>query len=334
MKQVSDWDKSFRNFLGYLPEELDHWIVVYEGSFHNGLVSQLKSRLRSAEFFDLEKEADTTIRNVAHANRENDNVGFLEFVIRYPASVYGGHSPGAEGLDAFILWPQMRVRLCFDVTDNNFNELFSETPEDVSERCARLRDRIATSKTLIYRNGDERDNQLRIDCSNSTWIAYTGFGQTFDYVLPSGEVASMPHSVDGRLEVEGWIIGTIPFGVKYGRIRKGDLELRFENRRIVGIDGMNRNLCSDLEGALSSAPRLQMVSETGIGQSLAVSRAAANHKVGYSWHERHFGLHLGLGAELPKEDDSNAPKTGGHHLDIVLSKGTLNGSTGQELLKW
>lgn len=308
--------------------------MVYEGSFHSEIASQLESRLKSAEFYNLEKEAEQVVRNAGNSNLRNDRVGFLEFVIRYPASVYGGHSPGAEGLDVFVLWPQSRVRLCFDVTDNNFHELFSETPEEVTERCCRLRDKIAEMDTLIYRNGADADHELKIDCEGSEWIAYTGFGQTFDYLLPSGEVACMPQSIDGRLQVEGWVVGTIPFGVKYGRIGKGDLELQFDNRKIVGITGANRNLCSDIEGALSSAPRLQIVSETGIGQSLAVSRAAASHKIAYSWHERHFGLHLGLGAELPKEDDSNAPKTGGHHLDIVLAAGTLNASTGQEFLKW
>jgi len=333
LKQASHWDRPFGNFLGYLSRDIDHWIVVYEGSFQSEIASQLKTRLKSAEFFDLEKEAEQTIRNMGNSNLANDRVGFLEFVIRYPASVYGGHSPGAEGLDVFVLWPQSRVRLCFDVTDNNFHELFSETPEEITQRCCRLRDQVAEIDTLIYSNDDTND-PLRLGCAGSEWTAYTGFGQTFDYLLPSGEVSCMPQSIDGRLEVEGWIVGTIPFGVKYGRIGKGELEMRFENRKIVNIDGANRNLCSDLEGALSSAPRLQVVSEAGIGQSLAVSRAAVSHRIGYSWHERHFGLHLGLGAELPKEDESNAPQTGGHHLDIVLATGMLGTSTGQDILKW
>lgn len=334
MKPISQWDQSFKNFLGYLSEDFGHWIVVYEGSFQSEIVSQLKNRLKSAEFFDLEKEDPQVIRDVGNSNCGNDRAGFLEFVIRYPASVYGGSSPGAEGLDVFIYWPQSRVRLCFDVTDNNFHQLFSETPEQVSERCVRLRNRVAETGALIYSSGDDTDERLKINCAGSEWSAYTGFGQTFDYVLPSGEVSCLPQSVDGVLQVQGWIVGTIPFGVKYGRIEKGDLELRFEGRKIVGVSGMNKNLCTDFEGALSNAPRLQIVSEAGIGQSLGVSKAAANHKVGYSWHERHFGLHLGLGAELPKEDMSNNSQTSGHHLDIVLSKGRIEESNGKEFLKW
>lgn len=331
---MSDWEQSLDHLVSYLPRDLSHWIVVYEGSFHSEIVSRLRGRLESAEFFDLEMEAGQSIRSVAIANRDNERAGFLEFVIRYPASVYGGDSPGAEGLDDFVFWPQTRTKLCFDVTDNNFCDLFAETPEEVTERCSRLRDRVARAETLFYHEGPGAVNPVTINCAGSEWIAYSGFGQTFDHVLPSGEVACLPKSVDGRLRVDGWIIGTIPFGVKYGRIQRGELELKLENRRIVAVSGTNGKLCADFEGALSAAPRLQRISEVGIGQSLAVRQAAQNHKLGYSWHERHFGLHFGLGAELPREDQSNNPRTGGHHLDIVISTGMLSGSTASEILTW
>ncbi len=329
---MSNWDRSFDNLLAYLPRDLNHWIVVYEGSFHSGIVSQLKSRLKSAEFFDLEKEASQTILDVGNSNLANERAGFLEFVIRYPASLYDGHCPGADGLEAFILWPETRMKICFDVTDNNFCDLFSELPEVIAERCLRLRDQVAQSDELLYQNGAA--DPLTISCAGAEWTAYSGFGKTFDHVLPSGEVACLPKSVDGRLEVVGWIIGTIPFGVKFGRIQSGELELRFKDRKIISVGGANRELCADLEGALSNAPRLRQVSEAGIGQSLAVRKAAEQHKLGYSWHERFFGFHLGLGAELPRADAANSGKVGGHHLDIVLSTGILTGTNNRQILKW
>ena len=329
---MSRWDKPLDHLFTYLRRDLDHWIVAYEGSFHSEIVSRLRGRLKSAEFFNLEEEASQTLLDIGYANCENDRVGFLEFVIRYPASVYDGHCPGGDGLAAFISWPETRMKLCFDVTDKNFCDLFSESPEEVAERCVRLRDQVAQSDVLLYQNATAEP--LTISCAGAEWTAYSGFGKTFDHVLPSGEVACMPASVDGELEVVGWIIGTIPFGVKFGRIQSGELKLRFKDRNIVGVSGANRKLCADFEGALTSAPRLQRVSEAGIGQSLAVRQVAEQHDLGYSWHERHFGLHLGLGAELPREDMANSGKVGGHHLDLVLSTGRLIGSYNQEMLKW
>lgn len=204
----------------------------------------------------------------------------------------------------------------------------------MTERCNRLRERLAGNETLFYRAGSGANDSVAIDWSGSDWTAYSGFGQNFDHVLPSGEVACLPKSVEGRLRVDGWIIGTIPFGVKFGRIRSGEIDLQIGNCKVVAVGGDNRKLCEDFEGALSAAPRLQRISEVGIGQSMAVRRAAQNHKLGYSWHERHFRLHFGLGAELPREDQSNNPRTGGHHLDVVISTGVLEGSRTPQLLEW
>jgi hypothetical protein len=39
-----------------------------------------------------------------------------------------------------------------------------------------------------------------------------------DYVLPSGEIECVPESVDGIVEVNGWIVGTILFRI--GPMRK------------------------------------------------------------------------------------------------------------------
>jgi hypothetical protein len=57
--------------------------------------------------------------------------------------------------------------------------------------------------------------------------------------------------------------------------------------------------------------------------------------IGYRWHERHFGLHLGLGAELPEFLAAGARRTTGHHLDLVLRRGLLRSSLqGETLLEW
>ena len=120
------------------------------------------------------------------------------------------------------------MKLCFDVTDNNFCDLFSESPEEVTDRCSRLRGQVAESDTLIYYNGDEAADALTISCAGREWVAYSGFGETFDYILPSGEVACLPESVDGNTASRRRIVGTIPFGVKSvgyaGRVRPATQE--------------------------------------------------------------------------------------------------------------
>lgn len=295
-------------------------------------MSRLVPRLPSVTPVELYEVSEEGIERIGEENRQKEEVGLLEFIMHYGALEYGDEDP-ARALDSFTAWPPNRARICFDVSDLNFCDLFSESPREVTERCSRLRDRLSESDILTYGPGEGAAAELLVKCEGSRWVVYSGF-EDFDYILPSGEVTCLPGSVDGVLDVGGWIVGTMPFGLKYGRIEQGDLKLQFERRRVVRIDGRNRRLCADLEAALSRMPGLQMVSEAGVGQSKAVTKAAASHRVGYHWHERHFGLHLGLGAELTETQEEDVERATGHHLDIVLASGCLRDSGPAEVLRW
>jgi hypothetical protein len=252
---------------------------------------------------------------------ERPDVGFLEFTVNI-GQFWDADHRGA--MTELARWPRDRVKRCFDVWDANFGILFSEDPVDVAQRCQALRGMLTPHQLLEYNDDYNLTSALNLNCEGSAWTAYTGF-EEFDYILPSGEVSCLPQSVDGQLEVEGWIVGTIPFGLKYGHIRRGDLLLST-------VTGRHTELCTDLDNAFARLPGLRSVGELGIGQSTAVARAAMLHEMGCHWHERHFGIHLGLGVELPETAD---PKRGAtaHHLDIVLARGSL--TAGKTLLaKW
>ena len=105
---------------------------------------------------------------------------------------------------------------------------------------------------------------------------------------------------------------------------------------MVAADSGGRNALDDgnqESGGLSPGrdrAGLRRVAELGIGQSKAVARAAHKEQVGCLWHERHFGVHLGLGAGLHE-----APgRVTQHHLDIVLANGALAGESGRTILAW
>lgn len=58
----------------------------------------------------------------------------------------------------------------------------------------------------------------------------------------------------------------------------------------------NPQLCADLELAFERLPGLTAVTEVGIGLNHGVQRAARHHEVGYLWHEKRPGVHIGMGA--------------------------------------
>jgi leucyl aminopeptidase (aminopeptidase T) len=119
--------------------------------------------------------------------------------------------------------------------------------------------------------------------------------------------------------------------MKYGRLDPPALAFRFRKGEVAGVTGNHRLLCKEIEAAFTTHPGLRRVAELGIGQSKAVRHAARREEVGCLWHERHFGVHVGLGAGLHEEPEERPTK---HHLDIVLATGRLAGATDRTILTW
>jgi hypothetical protein len=327
MSLPCEWQRAVANFLQYLPPEVNHWVIALQGPEHGRIARSVLPRLESTEIVELDTLSPSAIRELAHDRKQRSDVGFLDF------SVNVGQLWDIDRRDAmseFAHWPRGRIKRCFDVWDANFHALFAEDPGTVVRSCSVLHDAVTPRRYLEYRDDISRSS-LILDCGGSTWTAYTGF-EEYDYILPSGEVSCLPRSADGRLDVEGWIVGTIPFGLKYGYIRRGDLVLKFARGELTSVSGQRTELCRDLENAFDRLAGLRSIGELGIGQSNAVAHAAMLHGMACQWHERHWGIHLGLGIELPEADDHQRGGTS-HHLDVVLARGQLT-SDGQVILNW
>ena len=324
---VPGFEAALRNIQQYLPLA-QRWVIVFEPKYHSRLVRHLLRGLSApCTLLRLGEDLPTHVQRVAEEHRDDARCVLLEFLVCDGGLTHGGidyHNALAE----YWSWTQSRLRLFFDVTDDNVRVLFSESPRVLERRCLRMRERLNGCKLLSYCGPG--GGGISMDCSGAEWHACTGLGPR-EYTLPSGEVACAPVSVDGDLPVEGWIVGTIPFGIKYGGIRKRGLTISFRAGSIVRISGESLELCSDLEHVLDRTPALRQVVEVGFGQSKAVTQAAKVSDVGCDWHERHLGLHLGLGATLPF--DARRPDTG-HHLDIVLRRGRVTSTNGHLMLRW
>ncbi|GAB3967158.1 hypothetical protein GCM10029978_033870 [Actinoallomurus acanthiterrae] len=319
------WEESVERFTAYLPKSVSTWVLIIDATAHARLEASLVPRLGDGvRVLRLGQAPVDEVRAAALEYVDQDHVGLIGFQARaYP-----------EYRDALMLyteWPSRRVKLCVEVWDDNFAALFAEDPQEVARRCDGLRRRLTGERTLTYQAADDAAELLSFECAPEDWVAYSGL-EDFDYLLPSGEVACVPETATGSLPVEGWLIGTIPFGRKYGRIGPGDLTVRIENGQVTGVTGRNTELCRDLEMAFDRLPGVRSIGELGIGQSKAVTEAARSHKAAFTWHERNYGVHIGFGAELSETADPDQRATA-HHLDVVLSRGRLTGQAGP-LLTW
>lgn len=326
----ADWDHAVEQFTKYLPSEITHWIVALELPAHQEILRRLVPRLGSTEVFVLGESPPDAIRDVGTRHLKSPDVGFIEFAVHDGRADHGGIDYGSA-LMTFARWPSIRLRLCFDVWDETFPVLFAERPDDVKDRCHRTRTAVEGNGPITYRPAFDTSSGLILDCTGSEWVEYSGL-EDYDYMLPSGEVACLPKAVDGVLEVDGWIIGTLPFGLKYGRISPGELVIEFKEGTVAGITGSSTSLREDFATVIGAISGLRTVAEVGLGQSYAASEAVKLCEPAYQWHERHYGLHLGLGAELPETLDPDHRRTN-HHVDIVLATGTLS-VDGKELLRW
>ena len=319
---LTSWAAAIRNFTDCLPPGITHWVLVCDRGYQRAIAPLLSDALPISESIVLGIDTPQRVHSIALRHREDAEVGLLEFLC------FDGEdrSPYQDAMMPFAEWPSERVRLCFDVTDANFRDLFSEAPRLVKNRGERLRRRLNNEQRLMLTAGKTR---ATLRCRAEEWEVHSGLEKD-DYILPSGEIECVPESVDGKVDVNGWIVGTILFGIKYGRIAPSQLTLRFRGGEVAGVAGNHRQLCDELDTAFTLLPGLRRVAELGIGQSKAVSRAAHKEQVGCLWHERHHGLHLGLGASLHEE----VGRATQHHLDIVLATGSLTGAAGRTILSW
>jgi hypothetical protein len=322
------------NYCAYLPPAVQRWGLIFDGAFHHSIIQGLVDRIESTLLFDIREVDPRALIKFAHEHADDDSVGVLAFLVNQPSFDAGYSTAQREALARFNHWLAKRMKVCFEVWDGNFCSLFAERAHDVRARCVEMHARVSAEARISYSSESGQESALELDCGGVKWVMQTGFEET-DYVLPSGEVATCPKSVEGVVAPGGWIIGTLPLGAKYGRISPGEIALRFSGGQIISVSGTNRELCADVEMLLTRIPSLLNVSEVAVGMSLGVANAAAEaaQPVGHLWHERHFGFHMGLGARLPETDHPHLASTG-HHLDLVFAHGALRGSKGGEIIVW
>jgi hypothetical protein len=325
---------AFDNYCAYLSPAIERWGVVFDSTYHSAIVRGLLARLDHVTLLDL-RAGPQPVAAFAREHLHDDRVGAMEFLLNQPTFDVG-YSPELErAIGEFDRWGTYKVKICFEVWDGNFASLFSEDSQELRARCLEMHARIRDQPGFSYGAPPGGTGRLDIECRDAVWITQTGF-EHHDYLLPTGEVATCPSSLDGTASLGGWIIGTVPFGAKYGHLSPGEITLRFARGEVAEVSGSNARLCADLELVLAKFPTLRQVSEAAVGMSRAIAGAARTHTAGHFWHERHIGFHIGLGARLPLTPHPDLADLApiGPHLDLVFEHGALRAADGSALLAW
>lgn len=308
------------NFLHYLPRDVEEWLLFYDSRFTNETARRVSEAIRAREVVDLRRTSPDEISRLDETYFPEKHVGALFFSLFQANEKHSNEYLATfDRLNVFDTWPSSRCRIVDEVTDQTFDALFEATPAALADECWLKLAQCQRSGRALFRGAAQ---SLDIHYEPSSGVAYTGF-ESYEFNIPSGEIAFHPVAIDGTIAFSGWIIGSIPFGQKHGHISHDQLTITFDGRRITNISGTAAQLIDDLEAVFAGSPGLCEVNEFGIGLNGAASSLARRHKVGLQWMEKCRGLHFGLGAELTEHISDHRLRKTHHHLDLVFDHGEL-----------
>nr|MDQ2944892.1 hypothetical protein [Acidobacteriota bacterium] len=278
------------------------------GQLAERIINQLQLPYTSVNFL-TESER---VKDIALTHRTNlECAACLIYLLDY-AMVAGddNYRRLVSNLGYFDSWEVTNIRLLADVPEFLFDAIFRMSRADLQRLGSRLKAKVQNAAKISISG---RGSHLKVGVGE--W--YANDGQPTDHILPCGELACIPTSMDGVVVVEGTMLGTIPFGFKYGRIHAGDLILEFSDRHVVGVSGDNRDLVADVETIFASLPALRRVGEAAISFNTAIEHLPG---IGYQWEEKYPGFHFGLGAELSENLTTLSERECDHHIDIILDR--------------
>jgi len=321
-------DQSLENFLqfwlGHLDAScLDHFFIIHGSDTYAAVAQHIESGLTRrglrGTLLHFEEEAER-VREIGIRHRHDRKaVACLTYLLDYGRvardSTYRSH---IKNLGVFDFWDIPRFRIVADVPLALFDRIFSQSKTDLIRRANSIMQRLAGIDSIEIRTPTGTELIVRVAKDPTAW--YANVGNPDDHVLPAGEIATRPISVDGRVDFSGTLIGTIPFGFKYGLIQPGELVLDFHQGLLTHIDGTNKPLIRDLKRIINRLPAIRRVGETSLSINTGITELEGT---GYQWEERYPGFHFALGAELSENITSLAERECPHHVDCVLSNPTI-----------
>lgn len=321
-------DQSLENFLdfwiGHLDvSSLEHLFIIhgsdtYESVAHH-IDSGLSNRGLKGTLLHFEKEPER-VREIGIRHRRDPHaVVCITYLLDYGRvardSTYRSH---IKNLCVFDFWDIPRFRIIADVPFEIFGQIFAQSKADLVQRADWILERLTDIGSIEVRTNGGAELVVKLAKDPTPW--YRNVGNPDDHVLPVGELAARPLSVDGRVDFSGTLLGTIPFGFKYGFIQPGELVLDFSHGLLTNINGTNTPLIRDLEKIINHLPSLARVGETSMSINTGITKLAGT---GYQWEERYPGFHFALGAELSENITSLAERECPHHVDCILSDPTI-----------
>jgi hypothetical protein len=198
---------------------------------------------------------------------------------------------------------------------NLFKYGLSEHPDDLSALNATILERCKTATQLRIKTENGTDLKVQLNNSKFKYMSNRGVGRPGKFiVIPSGEVATFPETINGTLVAD--------FAINVNMILREDVRLEYnpvtveiKNGKMVSYSCQDEKICAFLDKCFS-IENTDFVGELGFGTNRGVLFAVRENS---HLNERVPGVHLGFGQH------NQTPEAAGYDCDIHIDLCAIGG---------
>jgi Thermophilic metalloprotease (M29) len=225
-------------------------------------------------------------------------------------------SHSAPLLEAVAKYKDRRVFRAISVCNDFFSTALQPSPEDLSARNTTILERLMPAKRLRITTESGSDLRITLDPKHR-WISNRGAARSRRVaILPAGEVATFPASIDGKL-VADFAFNVNAVTKRDARLQDHPVTIWIENGRGGKVECDDPAVTSFIQECFRTHCA-HNVGELGFGTNFAVTDAIAfNSHI----NERRPGVHLGFG-----DHNQDASVVGYQclvHLDLIAKGGLV-----------
>ena len=208
-------------------------------------------------------------------------------------------------------------------TDEFFSHALQLTPRELEQRNATLLTRLRGEHEFRVTTAGGTDLMVGLDQSKYDWISNRGVLRPGAFtILPPGEIATYPASINGVLVADGAINCNVICDLDM-RLSSAPITFEIVDSVIQSYDCPRDDLAQFLKKSFNT-PHATKVGELGFGTNAALPGFIAHNS---HLNERRPGLHIGFGQH--NQPLSVVPYDARMHIDIITDGATLHLTNGE-----
>lgn len=194
-----------------------------------------------------------------------------------------------------------------------FTEAMNLSPRELTGLNSSLLFQLNGQHSLHVSTEGGTDLRIEVDEQRFDWISNRGVWRPGGFtILPAGEIATFPVTVDGTLVADGAINCNIISRLDM-RLAAAPLTVEIEGGKAVSFHSANPEI-KELVGLCFARPHGMNIGELGFGTNSGISRFIPHNS---HINERRCGLHLGFGQHNQPRSRVNYQTD--IHLDLITN---------------